>query len=238
MSLGASLERVHVPGRPAPLADETIPVGEIEVGMGIHNEAGSHRIKAEPEELVGTMLKQMLDKNDPERAYLDYTDEDEFILLVNNLGGLSVLELGAITAETSKQLASNWGIKPVRAIQGTFLTSLNGLGFSLSLTKVVNTGLPPGTTTLKLLDAPTEASGWGTSITTSTWERKDWGDFCKDDTATEDAKPCQLTGMFALSGLLVVRLKLTPDSQSNPLQESSFRRTECRHCRRTGGHPF
>lgn len=204
VSLGASLERVHVPGRPAPSEDETIPVGEIEVGMGIHNEAGSHRIKAEPEELVGAMLKQMLDKDDAERAYLDYAkDKDQFVLLVNNLGGLSVLELGAITAEACNQLGSNWGIKPVRAIQGTFLTSLNGLGFSITLMKVVNTGLPSGVTMLNLLDIPTEAVGWSSSVSTTTWERQDWEDFCKDDSAAEEVKPCYLTGMSSFTVALL-----------------------------------
>ena len=37
VSVGASMEHVHVPGRKAD-EEETIAVGEVEVGMGIHNE--------------------------------------------------------------------------------------------------------------------------------------------------------------------------------------------------------
>ena len=39
VSVGASMEHVHVPGRevPDPNSDEIIPTEEIEIGMGIHN---------------------------------------------------------------------------------------------------------------------------------------------------------------------------------------------------------
>jgi dihydroxyacetone kinase len=39
VSVGASMEHVHVPGReiPDPNSDEIVPTEEIEVGMGIHN---------------------------------------------------------------------------------------------------------------------------------------------------------------------------------------------------------
>lgn len=39
VSVGSSMEHVHVPGREIPAADseEMVPNDEIEVGMGIHN---------------------------------------------------------------------------------------------------------------------------------------------------------------------------------------------------------
>ncbi|KAL2002155.1 hypothetical protein VTN02DRAFT_544 [Thermoascus thermophilus] len=174
VSVGASLEHVHIPGREIldPHSEETVPKDHVEIGMGIHNEPGSHRVKATLPELVQTMLRQLLDHNDPERAFLTYGPDDKFVLLINNLGGVSTLELAGITEEVSRQLESSYHIRPVRTIQGTFLTSLNGLGFSVSLLKLVDTGLGRGKSMLELLDAPAEAVGWSAPIQTSTWENR------------------------------------------------------------------
>lgn len=170
VTLGSSLEHVHVPGRDK--MSEFVPDDEVEVGMGIHNEAGSHRMKsATLPSLINTMLLQLLDHNDPDRAWMHRVDGDKFVLLINNLGGVSTLELAGITAEVSKQLASQYNIKPVRTLQGTYLTSLNGLGFSISLLKLVDSGLGAGKSLLELLDAPAEAVGWAAPIQSSTWER-------------------------------------------------------------------
>ncbi|KAI0166866.1 dihydroxyacetone kinase [Hypoxylon sp. FL1284] len=171
VSVGASLEHVHVPGRapPDPNAPENLRFDEVEVGMGIHNEAGSGRAKVELPELVATMLAQLLDPNDKDRAFLS-VNSNEVVLLVNNLGGVSVLELGGITAEVVKQLKS-WGIEPVRILSGTYMTSLNGLGFSISLLNVVNTDIG-GPSMIELLDDPCEAAGWAAPIQKTTWEAK------------------------------------------------------------------
>ncbi|OAL33258.1 dihydroxyacetone kinase [Fonsecaea nubica] len=172
VSVGASMEHVHVPGRekPDPNSDEIIPTEEIEIGMGIHNEPGSHRVSATLPELIKTMLAQMLDPNDKDRHYVDIKKNDKTVLLINNLGGVSNLEIGGILAEVHKQLKEDWGIVPVRVIAGTFITSLNGLGFSASILKLEDTGLGPGKSMLELLDAPAEAFGWAAATRTSTWE--------------------------------------------------------------------
>ncbi|CAG8429921.1 unnamed protein product [Penicillium salamii] len=170
VSLGSSLEHVHVPGRGVP--EETIPHGEVEVGMGIHNEPGSHRTKFNLVGLVQGMLLQLLDHNDPDRCYVTRKPEDQFVLLINNLGGVSPLELAGITDEVYRQLKSDYQVNMVRVIQGTFLTSLNGLGFSISLMKLVDAGFGAGKSMLELLDAPAEAVGWSAPINTSTWDNR------------------------------------------------------------------
>ncbi|KAI1746162.1 dihydroxyacetone kinase [Xylaria scruposa] len=183
VSIGASLEHVHVPGR-APLdpkAEGSLGADEVEVGMGIHNEAGSGRAKVELPELVKTMLSQLLDKNDKDRAFLN-VNSNEVVLLVNNLGGVSVLELGGITTEVVKQLGE-WGIRPVRILSGTYMTSLNGLGFSISLLNVVNTDIG-GPSMIQLLDYPCEATGWSAPIAKETWEAKNTN--TREDCATSD----------------------------------------------------
>lgn len=172
VSVGASLDHVHVPGRAAPRTDEPGALGadEVELGMGIHNEAGSGRETVELPALVGRMLAQLLDQADADRAFLN-VNSNEVVLLVNNLGGLSPLELGGITAEVVGQLDRSWGIQPVRVLAGTYMTSLNGPGFSVSLLNVVNTDIG-GPSMIELLDQPCEATGWAAPISKETWEER------------------------------------------------------------------
>ncbi|KUI52779.1 Dihydroxyacetone kinase 1 [Cytospora mali] len=172
VSVGASLEHVHVPGRAPPKEDDAGRLGEreVEIGMGIHNEAGNGKEEVELPQLVGKMLKQLLDQNDKDRAFLN-VNSNEVVLLINNLGGVSVLELGGITTEVVKQLDKDYGIQPVRILSGTYMTSLNGLGFSISLLNVVNTDIG-GPSMIQLLDYPCEATGWAAPIAKETWEEK------------------------------------------------------------------
>jgi dihydroxyacetone kinase len=164
---------VHVPGRSvAEAVENELKESEVEIGMGIHNEDGSERKTTELPGLVKTMLSHCLDTSDKDRNFLDISRNDEVVLLVNNLGGVSVLELGGITNEVVEQLAKDWKIKPVRVLSGTFMTSLNGLGFSISLLKTKNTGLGSGCSMLELLDAPAEASGWSAAVSTETWQNR------------------------------------------------------------------
>jgi len=172
ISIGASLDHVHVPGRapPDPNSDENLATEEVEIGMGIHNEPGSGREKVDLPELVQKMLKQLLDWKDEDRAFLN-VNSNEVVLLINNLGGVSVLELGGITAEVVGQLEKVYNIKPVRILAGTYMTSLNGLGFSISILNVVNTNMG-GPSMIQLLDDPSEAAGWAAPIRKETWEAK------------------------------------------------------------------
>ncbi|KAI1341964.1 dihydroxyacetone kinase [Xylariaceae sp. FL0016] len=215
VSVGASLEHVHVPGRarPDPNAEGALGADEVEVGMGIHNEAGSGRAKVKLPELVKTMLTQLLDQNDSDRAFLN-VNSNEVVLLVNNLGGVSALELGGITAEVVKQLGQ-WGIHPVRLLSGTYMTSLNGLGFSISLLNVVNTDIG-GPSMIQLLDYPCEATGWAAPISKNTWEAKNTKTR-EDSTGTDQSiKPSGLkhdgaTFQDALTSGLQALIAVEPD---------------------------
>jgi len=195
VSVGASLEHVHVPGRaiPDPNSDEIIPTEEIEVGMGIHNEPGSHRVSASLPELVKIILAQMLDPNDQDRHFADITSSDKVVLFMNNLGGISMLELAGITNEINVQLKKDYGITPVRVISGTYLTSLNGMGFSATLLKLSDTGLGAGKSMLELLDYPAEAVGWAAPISTSTWEGENTGTMDNKATSESQATSSKLT---------------------------------------------
>lgn len=174
VSLGASLSRVHVPGRGVEEAreeEERLGIGLVEIGMGIHNEPGCEKVKTDLAGLVKIMLGQMLDQSDKDRAYVKVEKTDETILLINNFGGVSNLELGAIINEVVIQLENNYGLKPRRIVQGTLFGSLDGPGFIVSVLKLADTGLGPGKSLLELIDAPANAIGWPKCVTAETWEK-------------------------------------------------------------------
>jgi dihydroxyacetone kinase len=75
-------------------------------GMGIHNEPGFKPIRPYPglPTLVATILDAILStrKEDPDRGFLEslqHDGKDEVVLLVNNLGSISQLEMGSIVKE-------------------------------------------------------------------------------------------------------------------------------------------
>jgi dihydroxyacetone kinase len=192
VSIGSSLSHVHVPGRREPEDDE-LKEGEVEIGMGIHNEAGSERKQTDLPGLVKTMLSHSLSTADQDRSFSKINEKDEIVLLLNNLGGVSPLELSGITNEVVEQLANDFKIKPVRILAGTFMTSLNGLGFSISLLRVADTG-SSGASMLELLDAPSEASGWSAAISTSTWTKQGQAKQEEEETISEKVQPSNLRG--------------------------------------------
>jgi len=99
VTVGASLGHVHIPGRQISNGHASPEHEQLELGMGIHNETGCRVLSPQPDlpSLVDMMLDQLLDMNDPDRAYVDLKEVEELVLLVNNLGSVSVLELGGIT---------------------------------------------------------------------------------------------------------------------------------------------
>ncbi|KAG9241116.1 Dak1 domain-containing protein [Calycina marina] len=158
VSVGASLAHVHVPGRS--LITDFNESDSVEVGMGIHNEEGFKRIETDLVGLVKEMLAQLLDLSDTDRGFVDIKSSDSVILLVNNLGGVSALEFGCIVEEVCSQLNSGYSLQLVRILAGTYMSSLNGLGFSISILKIVETGLESGESMVQLLDTSTQATGW------------------------------------------------------------------------------
>ncbi|KAM3442490.1 hypothetical protein MY4824_001084 [Beauveria thailandica] len=207
VSVGASLEHVHVPGRAEEEGEgerassaSGLARGEVEIGMGIHNEPGCEKARLALPQLVARMLAQLLDGSDEDRAFLT-VNSNEVVLLVNNLGGVSALEMGGITAEVVAQLRAAYGIRPVRVIAGTFMTSLNGMGFSVSLLNVVNTSVEGAAPNMvELLDAPSEVTGWSAPIQKTTWEAAA-GRGGQDETEREEAAATETAQDIKLSGL-------------------------------------
>lgn len=163
VTIGTSLDHCHVPGRPKK-AEEwgALPQDACEIGMGIHNEPGFKRLDKTPppEKLVAEMLDYMLNPNDPDRHYLDFDKDDAPIVFLNNLGGVSNLELFALADETIAQLDKTYGLHPSRVYANAYMTSLNAPGFGITLVKHKPVTKETGVDLLQLLDDPTDAYSW------------------------------------------------------------------------------
>ena len=142
-TMGAAIAPCTVPAAGKPgftLTDE-----EMEVGIGIHGEPGTHKEAVRPvNETVDMLLEQIL-------ADLDYSGS-EVAVLVNGAGGTPVMELYIINNHVAEVLAAK-GIRVYRTLVGNYMTSIEMQGFSVSLLKLDDE--------LKaLLDAPAETIAW------------------------------------------------------------------------------
>jgi len=101
---------------------------EIEIGMGIHNEAGHTRLSPAPKlsELVPRIIALLTSTTDPDRSFVPFRGRDNVVLLINNLGGVSELELGAIVSEVKREL-DNREFNITRMLVGTYMVILLSL---------------------------------------------------------------------------------------------------------------
>lgn len=164
-TIGCSLDYANLPGAHE---QPSIPVDALELGMGIHNEPGAQRITPQPsiEQLVSNMLKLLLNENDPEHGFLKFHGiphrDAQFVLLVNNLGGLSVLELQAIANVVMETLRDEYQLLPVRVFVNTYLTALDAPGFSITLANLTPQLFASDINLLSLLDEPVKSNTWAT----------------------------------------------------------------------------
>ncbi|XP_044281905.1 triokinase/FMN cyclase isoform X2 [Varanus komodoensis] len=147
-TLGICLSPCSVPGsRPTfQIADD-----EFELGLGIHGEAGVRRMKmTSADQIVKIMLDHMTNLSN--ESHVPLTPGASVVLVVNNLGGLSYLELGIMAGSAVRSLESR-GVHVARAFVGSFMTALEMAGVSLTLLLVDDE-------LISLLDAATTAVAW------------------------------------------------------------------------------
>ena len=126
-SMGVAVAAGAIPENGAP----TFELGddEIEIGMGIHGEPGVERKKLIPaDELTSDMMDKII-------ADLPFKQGDEVCLLVNNLGATTLMELLIVNRKVHSILAEK-GIKIHDTMVGSYCTSLEMAGFSISLMKL------------------------------------------------------------------------------------------------------
>ncbi len=170
-SMGMALTSCIVPAAGKPTFD--LGDDEIEIGIGIHGEPGQKRMKmASADEITEMMLHEILtDKGytrtvrEWDRSAGDWVEKqltdapynrgDQFIVMVNSMGGTPVSELYAIYRKVA-QMMGDHGMTIARKLIGPYITSLEMQGFSLTLVKADDE-------ILKYWDAPVNTPGlrWG-----------------------------------------------------------------------------
>ncbi|UUD35288.1 dihydroxyacetone kinase subunit DhaK [Mycoplasmopsis caviae] len=116
---------------------------EIEMGLGIHGEPGTAKEKLKKaSEHVSDMLERLLKEVN--------LNGEEVAVLVNGLGGTTLMELNIINRDVNMQLEAK-GVKIHKSYVGNYMTSLEMPGFSISILKLSKT-------TKKYLDFKVENS--------------------------------------------------------------------------------
>ncbi len=146
-SMGVALTSCTVPAAGKPTFQ--IGIDEMEMGVGIHGEPGRRRVKLTTaddiaEELTSSILKD-----------LSLKPGQEVILLVNGFGGTPLLEL-YVMVNAARKVLGGAGVKVVRHLTGSYVTSLEMAGCSITVSAVEPAALA-------LWDAPvhTAALRWG-----------------------------------------------------------------------------
>ncbi len=122
----------------------------MEIGVGIHGEPGRTRMKIKSaDEIVELLMEPVL-------TDIPYKSGDEVLMFVNGLGGTPLIEL-YIVYRKAEELAKKAGLKIVRNFVGSYITSLEMAGTSITLLKM-------DAQLTKFWDAPvhTPALRWGT----------------------------------------------------------------------------
>ena len=102
---------------------------EIEIGMGIHGEAGMSKGKLmSADETIDQMLPPILDD-------LPFASGDEVCVLINNAGSLTIMEMSILYRRVQQQL-DEAGIRVHKAWLGQYATTQEMAGFGLSLCRV------------------------------------------------------------------------------------------------------
>lgn len=110
------------------MPDTRLGANELEIGLGIHNESGLRRVSPVPplNELLPNLVQMITSTTDPDRSFVPFKNDgtDRVVLLINNLGGISELELSAIVGE-AKNALDKQSIKTMRVLAGTFMVCLS-----------------------------------------------------------------------------------------------------------------
>jgi dihydroxyacetone kinase-like protein len=126
-----------------------LPEGEMEVGIGIHGEPGRRRAElGSAHEIADIMVEAVV-------SDLGAASGAKVLAFVNGMGGTPQLELYLLYGEIERGLRDA-GLEPVRRLVGSYITSLEMAGASLTLLELDDD-------LVELWDAPvhTAALRWG-----------------------------------------------------------------------------
>jgi dihydroxyacetone kinase-like protein len=146
-SMGLALSSCTIPAAGKPTFD--LGDNEMELGVGIHGEPGRQRVPLASAREIAEMLVE------PVLADLPFTRGDNVIAFVNGLGGTPLIELYVMYHEVNRILTTH-GVNVARSLVGSYITSLEMAGTSVTLLKIEDE-------LVSLWDAPvkTPALRWG-----------------------------------------------------------------------------
>jgi dihydroxyacetone kinase-like protein len=126
-SMGMAVSPCTVPAVGKPGFD--LAEDEVEIGIGIHGEPGTHREKITPvnntaDHLVGKILDEGI-----------YAEGDEVAVMVNGMGATPLSELFIANLRVNEILTEK-KIKIYKTLVGNYMTSLDMAGFSVTLLKL------------------------------------------------------------------------------------------------------
>jgi dihydroxyacetone kinase-like protein len=146
-SFGIALSSCIPPASGQPIFD--LPEGEMEVGIGIHGEPGRRRAPlGSAAEIADIMV-------DAVTSDLAAKSGSNVLVFVNGMGGTPLIELYLLYGEVESRLRK-LGLNPARNLVGSYITSLEMAGASLTLLELDDA-------MTSLWDAPvhTPALRWG-----------------------------------------------------------------------------
>jgi dihydroxyacetone kinase-like protein len=146
-SMGMALTACTVPHAGKPSFE--LKEDEMEIGIGIHGEPGRHRVRLEAADRVTEMLMRPIIED------LPFKGDDNVLLFVNGMGGTPAIELYVVYRK-AHEIATKHGLKVVRNLVGSYMTSLEMAGCSITLLKLDEE-------MVKYWDAPVHAPSlrWG-----------------------------------------------------------------------------
>ena len=145
-SMGVALTSCTVPAAGKPTF--TLSDDEMEMGVGIHGEPGRRRVKlASADDIAAELTGAIL-------GDLEIKSGSPVLLLVNGFSGTPSMEL-YLMANAVRRILSGRGLVVARSLTGSYVTSLEMAGCSVTLTALDDE-------TIKLWDAPvhTAALNW------------------------------------------------------------------------------
>lgn len=151
-TMGVALSVCTLPGQ---ITSDRLGPGKMELGLGIHGEPGAAVADLQPVDVVvAHVLEQILSQ---ENNYVPIPRGNNVVLMVNGLGATPMMELMIAAGKAVPTLQLDHGLAVDRVYTGSFMTSLDMAGLSISVMKVDES-------ILKRLDAPTTAPAWPVGV--------------------------------------------------------------------------
>ncbi|GAA0858511.1 dihydroxyacetone kinase subunit DhaK [Clostridium baratii] len=126
-SMGMALTSCIVPAAGKP--NFTLEDDEVEIGIGIHGEPGTHREKiSSANNIASQLVNKIMDD-------INLECDDEVAVMVNGLSGTPLMELYIVNKKV-REILEDKGIKVHKTFVGEYMTSLEMSGCSVSILKL------------------------------------------------------------------------------------------------------